>query len=84
MPMQQQPSHDPFYGSSMVAAPPQVQMAAMANQQQAFMMQQQLMMGVPHQHPSPNPFDNNNPYGPTNHYSLGVPVQAYNPYSGLI
>lgn len=84
MPMQQ-PRHDPFYTSNMVAAPHQVQMAAMANQQQAFMMQQQqqMMMGGPQQHHSSNPFDNN-PYGAANNHASGVPVQAYNPYSGLI
>ncbi|XP_062013833.1 uncharacterized protein LOC133730217 [Rosa rugosa] len=32
--MMQQPIHDPFYASNTVAAPPSVQMAAMANQQQ--------------------------------------------------
>ncbi|GMI95164.1 hypothetical protein like AT5G35200 [Hibiscus trionum] len=54
-------------------APISVQMAAMANQQQAFMLQQQ---------PS-NPFGN--PYGANAHpYGPGMPVQAYNPYTGLM
>ncbi|GLU09638.1 hypothetical protein SLE2022_264870 [Rubroshorea leprosula] len=80
--MMQQPVHDPFYASNMVATPPMVQMAAMANQQQAFMLQQQHMMMVPQQQ-SGNPFGN--PYGATAHpYSSGMPVQAYNPYAGLI
>ncbi|XVF34583.1 hypothetical protein REPUB_Repub18cG0071100 [Reevesia pubescens] len=83
--MMQQPAHDPFYASNMVAAPHSVQMAAMANQQQAFMLQQQqqqMMMMGPQQQPS-NPFGN--PYGANVHpYSSGMPVQAYNPYTGLI
>ncbi|XWS70743.1 hypothetical protein CRYUN_Cryun03dG0074800 [Craigia yunnanensis] len=83
--MMQQPAHDPFYASNMVAAPPSVQMSAMANQQQAFMFQQQqqqqMIMG-PQQQPS-NPFGN--PYGASVHpYSSGMPVQAYNPNTGLI
>ncbi|KAK8595683.1 hypothetical protein V6N12_064195 [Hibiscus sabdariffa] len=61
--MMQQPAHDPFYASNMVAAPYSVQMATMANQQQAFMFQQQqqqqqqqmMMMAAPQQQPS-NPF----------------------------
>ncbi|XVE71507.1 hypothetical protein DITRI_Ditri10aG0156400 [Diplodiscus trichospermus] len=86
--MLQQPAHDPFYASNMFGAPPSVQMAAMANQQQAFMLQQQqqqqqmMMMMGPQQQPS-NPFGN--PYGASAHpYSSGMPVQAYNPYSGHI
>ncbi|XWS27054.1 hypothetical protein CRYUN_Cryun26dG0083600 [Craigia yunnanensis] len=93
--MMQQPAHDPFYASNTVAAPHSVQMAAMANQQQAFMLQQQqqmMMMGAqqqqpmmmmgPQQQPS-NPFGN--PYGASvRPYNSGMPVQAYNPYSGLI
>ena len=79
---------DPFFASNAVAAPPSVQMAAMSNQQQAFMFhhhqqqQQQMMMMAPQQ-PSANPFGN--PYGATVHpYGSGMPVQAYNPYTGLI
>lgn len=77
--------HDPFYASNGVAAPPSVQMAGMYNPQHAYMMgqQQQMMMMGP---PQPvNPFGNGygasgqpHPYGP------GMPVQPYNPYSGLI
>lgn len=83
-PMTLPTAHDPFYASSTVAAPPPVQMAAMANQQQNFMLQQQqqqmMMMGP--QQPG-NPFGN--PYGAGVHpYSSGMPVRAYNPYSGLI
>lgn len=84
-PMMQPTMHDPFFASHTVAAPPSVQMAAMSNQQQAFMFpqqQQQMMMMAPQQ-PSLNPFGN--PYGATVHpYGSGMPVQAYNPYSGLI
>ncbi|XP_031261319.1 putative clathrin assembly protein At5g35200 [Pistacia vera] len=86
-PMMQQTGHDPFFPSGMVAAPPSVQMAAMTNQQQAFMLQQQqqhqqmVMMGQ-QQQPS-NPFGN--AYGASVHpYGTGMPVQAYNPYTGLI
>ena len=84
--MMQQPVHDPFYASSTVAAPHHVQMAAMANQQQAFMLQQQqqMMMMAPQQPQRPlNPFEN--PYGAAVHpYGSGMPVQTYNPYTGLI
>ncbi|XP_021276791.1 putative clathrin assembly protein At5g35200 [Herrania umbratica] len=80
--MIQQPAHDPFYASNMVAAPPSVQMAAMANQQQAFMLQQQMMMMGQQQQPS-NPFGN--PHGASVHpYGSGMPVQAHNPYAGLL
>ena len=85
--MMQQPAHDPFYASNMVAAPHSVQMAAMANQQHAFMLQQQqqqqmMMMMGPQQQPS-NPFGN--PYGASvRPYNSGMPVQAYNPYPGFI
>ncbi|GMJ07526.1 hypothetical protein like AT5G35200 [Hibiscus trionum] len=83
--MMQQPTHDPFYASNMVPAPYSVQMATMANQQQAFMFQQQqqqqMMMAAPQQQPS-NPFNN---YGaPAHPYSSGMPVQPYNPYAGLM
>ncbi|XP_062078139.1 putative clathrin assembly protein At5g35200 [Humulus lupulus] len=85
-PMLQQPVHDPFFASSAVAAPHNVQMATMANQQQAFMLQQQqqMMMMGPQPQQSANPFGN--PYGAaTVHpYGTGMPVQAYNPYTGLI
>ncbi|KAK8604763.1 hypothetical protein V6N13_082237 [Hibiscus sabdariffa] len=83
----QQPAQDPFFVSNMIAAPHSVQMAAMANQHQAFMLQQQqqqqmMMMGPQQQQPS-NPFGN--PYGASAHpYGPGMPVQAYNPYTGLI
>lgn len=81
----QQPVHDPFYASTAVSAPPSVQMAAMANQQQAYMLQQQqhMMMMGSQQQQSVNPFGN--PYGAATHpYGSGMPVQAYNPYTGLI
>ncbi|BBH08523.1 ENTH/ANTH/VHS superfamily protein [Prunus dulcis] len=83
--MMQQPVHDPFYASNTMAAPPSVQMAAMANHQQAFMLQQQqqMMMMGPQQQQSLNPFGN--PHAATTHpYGPGVPVQAYNPYTGLL
>ncbi|KAI3811213.1 hypothetical protein L1987_20932 [Smallanthus sonchifolius] len=77
---------DPFYASTTIAAPHNIQMA---QQQQAFMFQQQqqqmMMMGppLPQQGPHPNPFAN--PYGAGPHpYGSGVPVQSYNPYSGFI
>ena len=78
-------AQDPFYSSNTVAAPHHVQMAAMANQQQAFMLQQQqqMMMMGPQQPLASNPFGA--PYGATVHpYGSGMPVQAYNPYTGLI
>ncbi|KAM0974382.1 hypothetical protein FF1_017602 [Malus domestica] len=85
--MMQQPVHDPFYASNRMAAPHSVQMAAMANQQQAFMLQQQqqqqMMMMGQQQQMSSNPFGT--PHGaPTHPYGPGVPVQAYNPYTGLL
>ncbi|KAE8689039.1 putative clathrin assembly protein [Hibiscus syriacus] len=82
--MMQQPAHDPFYAPNMVPAPYSVQMAAMANQQQAFMYQQQkqmMMMAAPQQQPS-NPFNN---YGaPVHPYNSGMPVQPHNPYAGMM
>ncbi|KAB1208983.1 hypothetical protein CJ030_MR6G022951 [Morella rubra] len=88
--MMHQTAQDPFFASNTVAAPHHVQMAAMANQQQAFMFQQQqqqqqqmVLMTGPQQQQPLNPFGN--PYGATVHpYGSGMPVQAYNPYSGLI
>ncbi|KAI3513815.1 hypothetical protein L1887_11997 [Cichorium endivia] len=81
-PQQTQP--DPFYGSTALTAPHNIQMTmAQAHQQQAFMFQQQQMMMMAPPQQSSNPFAN--PYGPTPHpYGSGVPVQSYNPYSGLI
>ncbi|XP_004508453.1 putative clathrin assembly protein At5g35200 [Cicer arietinum] len=82
--MMQPTMHDPFFASNTMAAPHSVQMAAMSNQQQAFMFQQQQqqMMMAPQQ-PSANPFGN--PYGSAVHpYGSGMPVQSYNPYTGLI
>lgn len=84
-PMMQPNGQDPFYASGMVAAPQSVQMAAMANQQHAFMLQQQqqqqMMMMAPQQ--TSNPFAN--PYAANVHpYGSGMPVQAYNPYTGLM
>ncbi|KAI3790305.1 hypothetical protein L2E82_03255 [Cichorium intybus] len=68
---------DPFYGSTMMAAPHNVQMAAMAQQQHHMMM-----MNMNHPPPMPqhgsNPFDNPNPY------HSGVPVRPYDQYNGLI
>lgn len=82
-PMMRQPTHDPFFGSNAVVAPPAVQMAGMTNQQQAFMLQRQQMMTMgPQQQPLPvNPFGN--PYG-ANPYGPGMPVPTYNPYTGLL
>ncbi|CAN4113056.1 unnamed protein product [Withania somnifera] len=90
-PMMLNVGYDPFYVSNMVAAPTNVQIAAMANQQQAFMLQQQqqqqqqhMMIITPQPQPAANPFAN--PYGATaNPYGPGMPVKtAYNPYSGFI
>ncbi|KAK2965436.1 hypothetical protein RJ640_017076 [Escallonia rubra] len=86
-PMMPQTAHDPFYASNGVAAPHSVQMATMANHQQALMLQQQqqmMMMGQQQQQQQPgNPFGN--PFGANAHpYGSGVPVQAYNPYTGLM
>uniref|UniRef100_A0A2P2LP58 Uncharacterized protein MANES_06G046400 n=1 Tax=Rhizophora mucronata TaxID=61149 RepID=A0A2P2LP58_RHIMU len=84
-PMMQTTAHDPFFASGGVATPHSVQMAAMANQQQAFMLQQQqyMMMMGPQQQPM-NPFGS--PFGANVHpYGSGMPpVQAYNPHPGFI
>ncbi|KAK7292041.1 hypothetical protein RIF29_07671 [Crotalaria pallida] len=81
--MMQPTMHDPFFASNGVAAPPSVQMAAISNQQQAFMYQQQQHMMMAPQQPPANPFGN--PYGANVHpYGSGMPVQSYNPYTGLI
>ncbi|KAH1117924.1 hypothetical protein GLYMA_17G110800v4 [Glycine max] len=84
--MMQPTMHDPFFASNTVAAPPSVQMAAMSNQQQTFMFQhqQQQQMMMPPQQQSVNPFGN--PYGAAavHPYGSGMPVQSYNPYTGLI
>ncbi|XP_023730510.1 putative clathrin assembly protein At5g35200 isoform X1 [Lactuca sativa] len=74
-----------FYGSTALPAPHNIQMAMaqQQHQQQAFMFQQQQMMMMAPPQQSANPFAN--PYGPTSHpYGSGVPVQSYNPYTGLI
>ncbi|XP_044464774.1 putative clathrin assembly protein At5g35200 [Mangifera indica] len=86
-PMVQQTAHDPFFASGMVAAPHSVQMAAMMNQQQVLLLQQQQqhqqMMMMAQQQQLSNPFGN--AYGTGVHtYGTGMPVQAYNPYTGLI
>jgi hypothetical protein len=77
-------SHDPFYASNMMAAPPSVQMAAMTHQQQAFMLhqqqQQQMLMMMPQQQ-SMNPFGN--PFGPNGHHFASVQT-SHNPYTGLM
>lgn len=84
-PVLRQVPHDPFYASNAVAAPPSVQMAALNQQQQAFMLQQQMAGQVPLQN-SMNPFGNPygtgiQPYGP----GMPPPLQTYNnPYTGFI
>ncbi|KAL1822713.1 hypothetical protein ACET3Z_009491 [Daucus carota] len=86
--MMPQTAYDPFYASNNIAAPHSVQMAAMNQQQSAFMLQQQqqqqqmMMMMNPQQQQAQNPFAS--PYG-GNAYSHppGMPVQYYNPYTGL-
>ncbi|XP_022038026.1 putative clathrin assembly protein At5g35200 isoform X1 [Helianthus annuus] len=85
--MPHQIAPDPFYASTTIAAPHNIQMA---HQQQAFMFQQQqqqqqqmMMMGTPLPQQGANPFAN--PYVASQHpYGSGVPVQSYNPYSGFI
>lgn len=84
-PMMQTTAHDPFFASNTMASPSSVQMAAMAHQQQAFLLQQQqqmMMMGQQQQQQASNPFGN--PYGVHPYGSGMAPVQAHNPYSGLI
>ncbi|KAG5559474.1 hypothetical protein RHGRI_009117 [Rhododendron griersonianum] len=90
-PLMPQIAHDPFFASHSVAAPHSVQMAAMANQQQAFMFQQQqqqqmmmmMMMGQQQQQQPSNPFAN--AYGANVHpYGPGMPVQAQNPFTRLV
>ncbi|XP_009401365.2 putative clathrin assembly protein At5g35200 [Musa acuminata AAA Group] len=81
-PMMQPMVHDPFYASNAIAAPHLVQMAAMAQQQQAFLFQQQMIMAGQQPHQAPvNPFAN--PYADVP-YASGVPLQASNAYTGLI
>ncbi|KAJ7235649.1 hypothetical protein O6H91_07G087800 [Diphasiastrum complanatum] len=63
--------HDPFLASSKYAPPPNVQMAAMAQQQHAMMMQQQ-MNGV---QPANNPFAT--PYGSTYPNLPGASAQEH-------
>ncbi|XP_039031715.1 putative clathrin assembly protein At5g35200 [Hibiscus syriacus] len=78
--MMQQPVHDPFYASNKFVASPSVQMSAVANQHQAFMLQQQMMMMMGPQQPPPNAFGY--PYGTrVRHYNSNMPFQ---PYTGLI
>ncbi|KAE8713939.1 putative clathrin assembly protein [Hibiscus syriacus] len=77
--MMQQPLHDPFYASDVFAASPSVQMSAVANQHQAFMLQQQMMKMGPQQPPS-NAFGY--PYGArVRPYNSSIPFQ---PYTGLM
>lgn len=83
--MQQQSAYDPFVASNGVAAPHSVQMAAMSNQQQAFLYQQNQHMQSYQQQPAANPFSNlnttHNPHPAS--YGPGMQAQAYNPYTGL-
>ena len=95
--MQQPAMHDPFYSSNGFAAPHTVQMATMAQQQQAFMLQQQMMMTshpqVHHQiQAAPaNPFGGN-PFAPAgvhHPYAGGAGMMPLHPgmgntYTGLI
>ncbi|KAK8972907.1 hypothetical protein V6N11_057411 [Hibiscus sabdariffa] len=77
----QQPTHDPFYASDMVAAAsPSVQMSAVAHQHQAFMLQQQMLMMMGPQQPPSNVFGN--PYAANIYpYNSSMPFQ---PYTGLL
>ncbi|KAK8550181.1 hypothetical protein V6N12_038904 [Hibiscus sabdariffa] len=77
----QQPTHDPFYASDMVAAAsPSVQMSAVAHQHQAFMLQQQMLMMMGPQQPPSNVFGN--PYA-ANVYPYNS-VMPFQPYAGLL
>ncbi|KAI3786864.1 hypothetical protein L1987_40898 [Smallanthus sonchifolius] len=80
--MPHQTAPDPFYASTGIATPHNILMA----QQQAFIFQQQqqmMMMSQPLPQQGSNPFAN--PYGASPHpYGSGLPVQSYNPYSGLM
>ncbi|KAF7153883.1 hypothetical protein RHSIM_Rhsim01G0060900 [Rhododendron simsii] len=87
-PTMPQTVHDPFFASNTMAAPPSVQMAAMADQHQAFMFQQQqqqqqqmmmMTMMAPQQQHNVNPFGNG--YGASIH---PYGIQAHNTYAGLI
>ncbi|GAB4832798.1 hypothetical protein Ancab_006815 [Ancistrocladus abbreviatus] len=81
-PMMQHTAHGLFFASNAVAAPPPMQMAAMTNQPHPFMVPQQPMMVMGPQQQQPlNPFGN--PYGGSP-YATVMPVQAYNPYTGLM
>ncbi|XP_047327157.1 putative clathrin assembly protein At5g35200 [Impatiens glandulifera] len=75
-------TYDPFYGSNNVAAPSSVQMAAMADQNQAFMLHQQqqnLPMGPQQQQQQ----QQINPFGDP--FVASVPVQGYyGQYPGLV
>jgi len=92
--------HDPFYASNGYAAPHGVQMAAMAQQQQAFMLQQQMMTMAPApapvvHHPMQMQQNPANPFGnpfaaagahPYGAAAAGMPLHAGpgNVYTGLI
>ncbi|ONK76715.1 uncharacterized protein A4U43_C03F31370 [Asparagus officinalis] len=84
--MQPMMAPDPFYASSTVAAPYSVQMSAMAQQQQAFMLQQQMSSHTQQiQQPGMNPFGA--PYAANTGmypYGTGMPVQGANTYTGLL
>ncbi|KAF8733037.1 hypothetical protein HU200_015395 [Digitaria exilis] len=82
---------DPFYASGGYAAPHAVQMAAMTQQQQAFMLQQQMMTMAPAAvaHPMQMQMQQNpaNPFAAAGAYpygAAGVPLHAGNAYTGLI
>ncbi|KAL6586127.1 hypothetical protein OROMI_002771 [Orobanche minor] len=53
------------------------------HQQHAFLPHQQMMMVGPQQQPI-NPFGNSYGAGTSQPYGPGMPIQAYNPYTGLI
>lgn len=84
-PMMHQPMYDPFYASNSVAAARNVQMAAMAQQQHAFMLpkeQQRQMMVAQQQQASSNPFASPYMHTGVHPYSTGMQLHAGNAYTG--
>ncbi|TKW42102.1 hypothetical protein SEVIR_1G362000v4 [Setaria viridis] len=85
-PMMQQPMHDPFYASNSIATARNVQMAAMAQQQHAFMLQKeqqrQMMMVAQQQQASSNPFADPYMHAGVHPYGAGMQLHAGNAYTG--
>lgn len=92
-PMMQQPMYDPFYASNPIAAPRNVQMAAMAQQQQhAFMLQQQqhhqqqmmvlMAQQQQQQQASSNPFSDPYMHAGAHPYGSGMQLHPGSAYTG--